>query len=134
MEQFTLARSGLDDLRFSGESVAHVSGRLHNGQQQPRWHEIAVYRRDDGYWVVHVAYRTSVRGEVGNDYVEVINDASEVEPLLSLYNPAEHVAINASLLPPRMLPSEALRETIKQYDLLVCAMLKALPDEVKSAS
>ncbi len=134
MQPFTLARSGLQDLEFSGEPVADASGQLRDGQPRERWHELSVYRRDDGYWVVRIAYRTSVHGETGNDYVEVINDAGEVEPLLSLYNPAEHVAINADALPPRVRAPEVVRDIVKQYDLLVCGVLKALPARVESAS
>lgn len=134
MPSITLPRSGLQDLQFSGEQVMRASSRGQGEQTQARWHELSVFRRDDGYWVVHIGYRTTVAGETGNDYVEVINDASEAEPLLSLYNPAEYVAINTDAVPPRGRVGDIVRDLVKQYDLLVCTVLKTLPAHVQAAS
>ena len=133
MREFTLNRTGLEDLKFQGILIAEFSNRTEESGEPDRGHEIGIYRTDDDYWVVRISYRTTHPGEANHDDVEVINSAEEIEPLLSLYNPPEHIAIPPRNIPPAINQAEILRGIINRYDLLVSRLLTSMPSLIKAA-
>jgi len=132
MQEFRLPRTGLDDFVFNGEAVVHVGGGASDARGADRWHEVTVYRTDRDTWVASIAYRSTFKGEGNNDYVEEVNDAEEIEPLLSLYNPEEHFEIPKSPAAQPQATATALKELVRRYDKLICDVLVSLPSSAPS--
>lgn len=89
MEKFTLTRTGDRPLSFTGERIASADGYLHGGQQQNRWHEIAVYATESGKFVGHVAYRTAWQGEDSHYLAFFSQHLADVVDELRAYDPTE---------------------------------------------
>ncbi len=90
--EFLLPRSGQAPLKFRGAKVAAADGSWQSGRKQNRWHELVIYRTDDGRYVVRIAYSTRWEGECDHDAAEVVADVAEVGRLLAEYDPIEHLA------------------------------------------
>lgn len=91
METFTLRRSGRAPLRFTGELLVESSGRHIRGQEQNRWHNIAIYRDGDRRLFAHVAYRTTWAGETDRDDIFDALTVNDLEIELAGYNPTAYV-------------------------------------------
>ena len=63
MEQYTLTNDGKPNVRFTGDKIAGVSSRSHQGPRQNRWTEIGIYRTEAGKYVVQVVGHTQWQGE-----------------------------------------------------------------------
>jgi hypothetical protein len=127
IQHYELPRTGLPDLTFRGALLVEVSSRLPHCQDPQRWHNVSVYRTEEAYLAVWIGYRSTFPGETPHDEVELINGPEELEPLLSLYNPAEHARI---LSVEESGGGEARRDLISRYDRTVCDLLSRLPQLV----
>lgn len=90
--QYRLERSGLAPLAFRGQRIAASEGRWANGQEQNRWHNLAVYRTVGGEYVVEIIYRTLWQGESGHATVTAIgSNPSAIEGAFREIDPCECV-------------------------------------------
>lgn len=88
MQTFTLARTELPDLTFTGRLLVRDVGEDTNGSTQGRVHSLSVYQAEDGEFIVGVQYHSPVADELSDDFIEAVNDLEEVDAALSLYEPA----------------------------------------------
>jgi hypothetical protein len=56
----SLRRDGLPPLRFSGYLIARYDGRV---RHVPLWHDIALYRTQDGFYVTHLIVNFTLTSE-----------------------------------------------------------------------
>lgn len=90
MKQTTIARSGRPALAFIGDQVAESTGRVVNGKEQHRYHDVRLYRTAGGNYVLEVSYVTDWADEVGHVWAEeVIPDG--LYDILSAMDPCAHV-------------------------------------------
>lgn len=78
MTTITLCRDDDTDIQFSGALVASVSSRLPNGPRSIRWTEIALYRVDDGRYVVHEIGHTTQADERTRYSAYICDDERDV--------------------------------------------------------
>jgi hypothetical protein len=71
MQPYKLPRTGNAPLVFTGEELAEETGEIYAGQQQNRYHNLALYATSKDQYILHVAYRTSWEGEHDTDRAEV---------------------------------------------------------------
>jgi hypothetical protein len=96
MRCYTLSRTGQASLVFHGEQLACVYGLWHYGIYWSRYHNLAVYRTEDGSYVVSIQYRM-----LGGDYkleepcrdlaVMVPGDPETLAEAFARYNPLERL-------------------------------------------
>src|SRR5574343_1955791 len=84
MAQFSLTRSGLPPLRFTGERLASSEGGRVGTRDQSRWHDIALYQATTG-WVAEVVFRTRWEGEQDRHTVYVCASPAEVVAALAAH-------------------------------------------------
>lgn len=89
--EYTLARTGHPPLRFAGELLAQADGQRVNGQEQTRWHELAVYRTPAANYVVAITLRSQWAGESDHFSVATSADPAAVHAVLQDYDPTEHL-------------------------------------------
>ena len=90
MQSYLLPRSGQAPLKFTGEEIASSEGRIQNGRDHNRWHDLTVYRTVGGGYVVQVQYRTQWQGECEHDEAVVCDDAQSAAWELQGYDPTAH--------------------------------------------
>jgi hypothetical protein len=88
MATFTIARSGKQPLTFNG-TVLKRSTSL--GRTKFRFHEIILYKLDDGGYVVQVQYKSQWENEQGYYFAEFCPQREDVIETLQNYNPVEHL-------------------------------------------
>ncbi len=91
METFTIERTALPELTFSGQLLAESIGEDTNGQSQGRVHELRVYETDDHQYIVSCRFRSPFESELSDSFVEVVDTIDEVEATLSLYDATERI-------------------------------------------
>jgi crotonobetainyl-CoA:carnitine CoA-transferase CaiB-like acyl-CoA transferase len=87
MNEMILQRTGLAPLRFRGELLARSEGRIQNGRDHNRWHDLRVYRTAGGTFVVAIGYRTQWQGESDHDQAETCPEPGDVVTVLTTYDP-----------------------------------------------
>jgi hypothetical protein len=92
MTEYTLTRTGLRPITFTGELIAEADSEITGGKDHNRWHELALYRTAAGTYLAHVGYRTHWQGELDHDEVEELPDADALEGFLDSVDPCEHMA------------------------------------------
>lgn len=123
MTLFELKRTGFPDLIFYGEVLAQRLGVDAPEKSGNRRHDITVYRTDDGLLIVAICFLTSHPGEVADSIAEVVDDANQLEEVLSLYDAKVHFDTGL----PAVKSSDAdtiSRELTRRYDLQVNAILQ----------
>lgn len=88
MDSYRLPRTGDAPLAITGERIAESDGQHQAGREHNRWHELAVYRIQDGRYAVQIAYRSQWQGEIGHDLVEVVASSADVAEVFRRYDPA----------------------------------------------
>jgi hypothetical protein len=86
-----IERTGKQALTFDGELLAESSGQMVQDKNQNRWHELRLYRSDNGPYVAHVLYRTQWAGELGHSEAWLIGDPVDVPTEFDLVEPTQHV-------------------------------------------
>lgn len=84
-EKIVLPRSGLSAASFQGELLAEVVGPPEAKRRKNviiRYHELQLYRTDQGKYVVAIGFRTELPQESNQDSVYVCDTQAEVEALL----------------------------------------------------
>lgn len=117
MEDFTLARTGLPPLKFSGEKIASVDGWRVGSKEQNRWHDLAVYRTAGNRYVLEIAFRSRWDGDT--DHVEVHHSLAPGDLIdqLTVYDPLEHVS--------GYPPGDAYREKQARLEQDICRRFRA---------
>ena len=82
-----LSRTGDAPLAFVGVELAREEGLWYGGQQQNRWHELALYQTNAGKFVLAIAYRTQWQGEDQYDEVFVHERMRDIVLTLQHYDP-----------------------------------------------
>lgn len=126
MEKIRLSRTALPELEFQGEQVIRLAGEDADGSTDGRWHDVAVYRADDGEWVVSIGYRTRQENETPDDFVETARSPKEVEEILSLYDPTERVDRELLQGEGVKLRNTILQTLTRRYDAQVTKTLQAV--------
>lgn len=126
MEKISLSRTALPELEFHGEQVVSLKGDDADGSTDGRWHDIAIYRADDGEWVVAIGYRTHQQNETPDDYVETAKTPKEVEEILSLYDPTERVDRNLQEAQGVQFRNTVNQALTRRYDIQVTKALQAV--------
>ena len=91
METYTLQRTALPKLTFSGRLLAESLGEDANGHSQGRIHDVRVYETNDNQFIVSCDFRSPFESELSDSFVEVVDTPEEVEATLSLYDATERV-------------------------------------------
>ena len=91
MTTFQLARTGLSDLEFNGQELLNIPGDDPRGAAGGRWHNVALYKTDDGRFLVAVSYHSPHPTELSHYFVEAVQSVQEFDDLLSIYRPSQLV-------------------------------------------
>lgn len=121
MQQVLLSPSGADAFEFTGELLVSLAGDDPEGRNGGRWHDISIYRTDTDSLAICVTYRTAAPTETEHCYVELAEDVAEVDALLSLYNPKEHITLE-----PRTDRNRVVDAVVRCYDFQVLELLDQL--------
>ncbi|MBR9800565.1 hypothetical protein GYB59_02165 [bacterium] len=93
MEEITLQRTGQPPVRFSGKLVAEAAEPLPPFEKAKfdtrRWHELRLYRHQDGRLVLSIAFRSGLETETPNNAVLVCDSEAAVVAALEEYDPTE---------------------------------------------
>lgn len=92
MNTYELSRTGQAALEITGELLNEFSTRVRGGGLgESRWHEVTLYRCDDGNLIAHVRYRTQwLPGEQPTDQVIESATAEDLIDELRSVNPSAH--------------------------------------------
>ena len=88
MTAFNIPRTGQKSLAFDGELLAHVSG---HSAKNPRWHEVSLYRTQEGVYVAHVAFRCNSEYDTGRDDVCISHKQEVIVEFLNTHQPTRFV-------------------------------------------
>ena len=95
MVDCTISRTGQTPLTFKGEKIPCVYGHWHYGIHWSQYHNLAVYRTEDGLYVVSIQYRTPLddhrRGQRPHDYAVMVSDTKSVTEELQRYDPLAYL-------------------------------------------
>lgn len=98
MESYTLPRTGEPDLVLDGEELASLStlSPLPNNSKDTaptRWHELRLFRCEDGHLVAWLGYRSHWRGDGLREATFEFSEAEAVLDWLKGYDPCELVSL-----------------------------------------
>ncbi len=121
MQQVSLSPTDAAALEFTGDLLVGLEGNDQDGRTGGRWHDINIYSTDTGSLATCVTYRTTVSTEIGHCYVDMAQDSSEVDALLSLYDPKERIVLESGCDRNRVVEA-----VVRRYDLQVLEVLDRL--------
>ncbi len=126
METFTIQRTALPELSFTGRLLAQSVGTDLNGHTLGRVHGVFVYETNDKQFIVCCLFRSPFESELSDTFVEVVDTIDEVEATLSLYDATERLdgsLFTGNAAQHKQAVSTALRE---RFDRQVLCVLEAL--------
>ena len=82
MTSYTLIRTGQPPLVFKGHEIASVNGPWAHGVEQDGYHNLAVYRTDNGKYVLSIQYRTQWPDERRDDHAILSENAEKQTALV----------------------------------------------------
>lgn len=88
MEPYTLIRSGMRPVSFTGTLLAAASSSRPEGIGAGRWHDLALYRTDAGSCVLEIVARSNEQDEGEHHLVRVGRSLADLDSTLLTYNPA----------------------------------------------
>ena len=91
MEEFTIKRDFGPDIVFQGELLVRSERACRQPSAFGRWHDITVYRRSDGMWVVRIDFNTLCLHERPRTEVEIVDRPDDVEMVLASHEATEHL-------------------------------------------
>lgn len=92
MQDITLERSGQAPLRVRAEEIASSDGRILSGKEQTRYHQMDLYRLEDGRYALSIVYSTQWAGELGRCEAFPLMSPGDVTSKLSQWDPTAYVA------------------------------------------
>jgi hypothetical protein len=132
-EQITLHPTGSAPLTFRGELLAKEDT---HDERSTRWHEVEVYRLDDGRHAVLARYRTQWQGEADETRVDEAGDVTGIESVLCdlreeilLPVPSGYPVRPTSTGEDPMAAKQArlLADLRGRFDRLITRVLRAIP-------
>lgn len=78
MKKHRVTRDGQKDLEFEGVLLASTSTQEHQGPNNTRWNEAALYKTKGGKYVLHREYITRWQGEDGDETAEVYDTVEDL--------------------------------------------------------
>ena len=87
----TIRQTHGPDVAFEGKLVVRAEGPRDQPCTYGRWHDITVYACADGMWAVQIDFRTLCTRELPHTDVEIVDRPEEVETVLLLHSPTEHL-------------------------------------------
>ena len=119
MQTYTLKRSGLPALTFTGKQIASVSSKGTTKTTEQRYHDIAIYLTRGGKYIVAVNYFSNWRNEPPYYEVEAFISPQGVSKWLSEYDPT-HAVIGYPPHPTFEARQERLLDDIeRRFDQIV---------------
>ncbi len=91
MRWVTLRRSGKQPLRFKGALVAEATGHSPEGRM---WHELNIFRRQTGGFVIDLRVFKKGRSQKDIFHVNAVETIGEVVSFLEDYDPTVDVPVN----------------------------------------
>jgi hypothetical protein len=91
MEELAIKRGFGPDIVFQGELLVRSERPCPPPSAFGRWHDITVYRRSDGMWVVRIDFHTLSLHERPRAEVEIVDCPDDVEVVLSAHEPTQHL-------------------------------------------
>lgn len=127
MQPIVLSPTDSAPIEFDGELLFSVVGQCLNDSTGDRRHEIEIFRTDSTELAVAVWYRTNVVGEREHCSVDSAVDVSDVDNVLSLYDPMNLLVMDDG--PGR---KRAVETVVRHYDFAVNDVLCRLKDEFEA--
>lgn len=121
----TVPRTGDSPLAFQGEVIREVDGRNNAGQEQNRWHDLAVYRTRSGKYVLAISYFSRWQGESDHHEAIVCDTAEAVRSELKAYSPCQHVIGYPAGEAYTEKQSRLLTDITRRYGALVSELLES---------
>lgn len=87
MDTITLERDEDRPVRFPGEQLARVSGRITNGRENTRWYMLTLYQHEDRRYVLAWMYHTQWQGEPNHDAVHTCSTMEEAFEAFRVFDP-----------------------------------------------
>jgi hypothetical protein len=128
MDTFTIDRSGLAPLTFTGQLLCESDGQFMAGQERNRWHDLAVYKTESNKYVLSISYRTRWQGEIERDYADVLVSPEEVRYSLANYRPTQYVRGYPDGEHYRDKQERLLQQIQLDYDYQVSEILGSSPE------
>jgi len=93
MNNYTLPRTGLPDVAFTGEQLATAGERPPDAKPEwnMRWHELDLYCTEGGVWVAHVRYLSEHEREPEQDLVFTADTLDGLVSQLAEYDPYQWI-------------------------------------------
>lgn len=121
MEQVSLSPTGMAAVEFFGDLLIGIQGDDSDSHTGGRWHDISIYKTDTGSMATCIAYRTQVPAESDQCHVDMADDVADVDNVLSLYEPGQHIVMEEG-----HARNRAVDAVIRHYDLQVTEVLEHL--------
>lgn len=130
--QITITQTHGPDASFEGTLVVKAEGPRDQPFTYGRWHDIAVYARADGMWTVQIDFGTLCVRELPHTEVEIADRPDEVETVLLLHSPTEH--LNMDWIRPRYENDKQrfLKSLCANYDALVNHVVHEIQPHIKA--
>ncbi len=126
MNSFSLERTGFPVLTFDGSQIVDLLDADADGAAGGRYYTLAIYKTNDGEFVIAIGFQSPVASEVSDDYVELAKDHTEVEEVLSLYDPVELLDRNSFEANDTKQYAAVAKTLTHRFDVLVTKALQAM--------
>jgi hypothetical protein len=130
MSTFTIRVTGDRPVTFKGDLIAQTNSRGTNGPTETRWYELALYRKQDGEYVLHIGYRTQWQGEEDTDLVEICGSEEEVAEHLRMTSPHHDVVGYPLGKQYEERQARMMRQMAVALQNAVSDLLETLPEEI----
>lgn len=129
MDTYTLERTALPQLTFSGRLLVQSCGADEDDATQGRVHDVAVYETDDAEFIVEVRYRSPFASELSDRFVDALKSIDEVEAVLSLYDATERLDSSLFKDQDAQKRQTVVSTLLSRFDRQVLKVLEALRSE-----
>jgi len=133
METFRISRSPQDPLEFEGILLAKATSPQHPGADGQRGYELSLYRQAKNGFVLTISFWTNCPNERSVVQAEVVDEPKDVENVLLVFEPCEHLNQKAV----RALPDEQRQRLQKclcrLYDEQVTQILDVLSQHLSES-
>lgn len=126
MVQYTVNRTGQDDLEFEGELLNQATSELYVSDVGTRQYDLKLYQQTNWEFVVTIDYITTCPNEEGVSLAELVDDPKDIENVLFAFEPCEFVDRKAMRAMSQELRSKFQKELFRYYDGAVAQMLETL--------
>ncbi|MFZ5773084.1 MAG: hypothetical protein ACOY4W_16815 [Thermodesulfobacteriota bacterium] len=126
----TLPRSGQAPLQFPGRLEVDSTSQRFNSPCQRRWHQLYIYRHQDGRLVLAISYFSGWQGEVPRHHAYICTDEAELRRRIAEHDPLADLIG----LPPGeqfAVKQERMKGILRQcWDNAVSSLLDKYPEKI----